>query len=59
MVRTAECSNADKESRKVIRDAADDPFMWEVMMNLGMVPINLPPEPRLAVPAVLSDPFDA
>jgi hypothetical protein len=27
MVRTAECSNADKESRKVIRDAADDPFM--------------------------------
>ncbi len=28
-------------------------------MNLGMVPINLPPEPRLAVPAVVSDPFDA
>ena len=57
MDRAAERSNADKESRKVIRDAADDPFMRDVVTNLGMVPTNLPPEPRPAV-SVVSDPFD-
>jgi serine/threonine protein kinase len=46
MAKAAERSNADKESRKVIRDAADDPFMRDVVTNLGMVPTNLAPAPR-------------
>ena len=56
MAKAAERSNADKESRKVIRDAADDPFMRDVVTNLGMVPTNLvrdPPPPPPPAPAVL------
>lgn len=58
MAKAAERSDADKESRKVIRDAADDPFMREVVTNLGMVPTNLAPAPRPApvVAAISEDP---
>jgi serine/threonine protein kinase len=45
MAKAAERNDVDKESRMVIRDAADDPFMREVVTNLGMVPTNMAPAP--------------
>lgn len=45
MNKAAERSNADKESRKVMRDAAGDPFMQEVVTTLGMTPTRVPPPP--------------
>jgi serine/threonine protein kinase len=45
MVKAAERSEADKESQKIVRDAAGDPFMQNVVTSLGMQP-TLPPRPR-------------
>ena len=46
MARAAERSDADKETRKICRDAAGDPFMQDVVTNLGMLPtISAPPRP--------------
>lgn len=52
MTRAAERSDVDKKARKVVRDAAGDPFMQDVVTSLGMQPTAAPPAaPRPRNPA--------
>jgi hypothetical protein len=52
MTRAAERSNVDIKARKVVRDAAGDPFMQDVVTFLGMQPTAAaPPTARPRNPA--------
>jgi serine/threonine protein kinase len=51
MTRAAERSDMDKKARKVIRDAAGDPFMQDVVTSLGMQPTAAAPAARPRNPA--------